>query len=56
MEGNHAIILIDAENCYPFIINAQQPGNRKEIFNFIKDIGRNRGRGLERASLIMVKH
>ena len=55
MEGNHAIILIDTEKCFPFITIAQKLGNRKELFNLIKGFGRSRGRGLEKALSIMVK-
>ena len=54
MEGNHAIISIDAEKC-PFIIIAQKLWNRKELFYLIKGFGRSRGRGLEKAFFVVVK-
>ena len=53
MEGNHAIILIDTEKCFPFIIIAQKLGNRKELFNLIKGFGRSRGRGLDKAFAVL---
>lgn len=50
------MISIDAEKNVIFFVNVQQPGNRKGLFNLIKVIVRNRGRGLEKASFIVVKY